>query len=525
MEIVINTISDLLTVARNYGDKPAIICDDKIVTYAEFVTDVDELSELLVQYRLCRGDRVMIVISGKVEYMISVLGVMNIGGIAVPCGADSSMDELAFLAEDVTPKFMIMDVNVYKSYFWESDCRFSEIELFIVLGNNHEDNEAPIETGKTIFFNPANVVGLNRRRNLEQVTSNDAALIMHTSGTGGRRKGVLLSHKNLIQTSKNIKEFMQVDESIREYVTVPLTHAFGFGRPRCVLLAGGTLVFDNGMFNPARMARSFKKYSCNAISGVSAVFALMFSRFEHLLANIGPAIRHIEIGSATMKVEHKLRLMELCPNARICMNYGLTEASRGTFMEFHSEKDRLDTIGTASPNTLVAIVDDEVNEVKFGVEGEIVVKGDNVAMGYWNQLELTKQKFSGQWFRTGDYGTMSEDGYIKLLGRKDDIINVGGDKVSPLEVEHVVRQLYPQLEFCVFGVPDANGILGEVVALAYEPSEIEEISIDHLTQYLKSHLEWYKIPKHLFKVEKIPKTQNGKVSRNKLKSTLLTELE
>ncbi len=520
MSAAITTTLDLLSANHRRAGQPAIVCRDRVLSYNELTTCVNNFSGFLAQRNLYRGDRAVLAISSKVDYLVAILAVMNIGGVAVPCGTDISIDDRVLIARDVAPRIMIMDIGTYRSHSWESDDQFGDTESFVILGNDCQGNLAATETRRTVFFDPSHMVDHSKLANRERVSPLDAALIMYTSGTGGERKGVLLSHNNLIQTSKNINEFMQVDESIREYVALPLSHSFGFGRVRCVLLAGGTLVFDDGMFNPARMTRDFKKHNCNAVSGVPAVFAMLLGRFEHMLAEIGPAVRHIEIGSAPMPMEHKMRLMNTCPNARICMHYGLTEGSRSTFIEFHSEKDRLDTVGKAAPNTLVTIVDDEGNEVEYGVEGEITVSGDNVAMGYWNRADLTQQRFSGQWFRTGDCGTMSEDGYVKFLGRKDDVINVGGDKVIPLEVESVIRQLYPGLELCVLGIPDPNGILGEVVALTYRRSETGSIHPDDLTRELRHRLEWHKVPKRVIEVEDIPKTQNGKVIRSKLKSML-----
>ena len=207
--------------------------------------------------------------------------------------------------------------------------------------------------------------------------------------------------------------------------------------------------------------------------------------------------------------------MKLLPNTRICMHYGLTEASRSAFIEFHTESEKLNTVGKQSPNMLITIRDDEGNEVPNGEEGEICVKGDAVTIGY---LELPKsESFWGEAFRTGDWGIKDEKGYISLKSRKKELINVGGKKVSPIEVEEVLKNL-DFIEDCVcVGVPDPENILGEVVKAFVVTTQPEKVRIELIDEFIGSQLESFKHPVMYEVIDKIPKTASGKIQRLSLR--------
>jgi acyl-CoA synthetase (AMP-forming)/AMP-acid ligase II len=201
------------------------------------------------------------------------------------------------------------------------------------------------------------------------------------------------------------------------------------------------------------------------------------------------------------------------------MPYGLTEASRSTFLEFRSESHKLDTVGRASPNVTIEIRDQELSPCKGGEQGEIVVRGGHVTEGYFRDDARTRGAFTADGaFRTGDFGFLDEEGYLHLLGRKDELINKGGIKISPLELEEKLREAYPELDFCVVGVPDPEGLAGEVPVMAY--ASATELSLGDVLSALAQKVERSKLPTAIARVDSIPRTANGKPMRRVLREQL-----
>lgn len=228
-------------------------------------------------------------------------------------------------------------------------------------------------------------------------------------------------------------------------------------------------------------------------------------------------LHYIEIGSAPMPIEEKELLINLLPSTRICMHYGLTEASRSCFMEFHESRNFLNTVGMSSPNMFIQIMDEYGNPLGAGIEGEICVKGRAVTHGYYEDDNANKESFFGEYFRTGDWGIQNSDGRIVLCSRKKELINVGGKKVSPIEVEDEINVLDFVKESVCVGVPDPSGVLGEVVKCYIVTDHPERIVPEEINKMIDNRLEDYKIPVFYEQIDEIPKTASGKIKRLSLK--------
>ncbi len=225
-------------------------------------------------------------------------------------------------------------------------------------------------------------------------------------------------------------------------------------------------------------------------------------------------LRYIEMGSANFTTEEKMELAALLPETRICMHYGLTEASRSAFMEFHKDKDYLCSVGRPTPNTIIKIFDEQGIEVPTGEEGEICIKGDHVTCGYINALN--ELSYFDDYFRTGDWGHKDREGYLYLTSRKKDLINVGGKKVSPMEVETLIQKVPGVLDCACVGIPDKEGYLGEVVKAYVVKETGSSTTFDEILSQITGKIEYYKLPVQWSWVEEIPKTQNGKILRHLL---------
>ncbi len=347
----------------------------------------------------------------------------------------------------------------------------------------------------------------------------DIADILFTSGSTGRPKGVVLTHANLVAAARNINAFIGNGASDREVVTVPLNHSFGLGRLRCSFLAGGTLILVPGLNFPALIYKALAEHAATGLACVPAGAAVLLKPGPEHLATAGRSLRFVELGSAPMEPAMKQALMDALPQARLCMHYGLTEASRSAFIEFHADAGRLASVGRASPNVQIQICDDAGTALEAGQTGRIRVKADTVMREYWRDPERSARVLDPQgWLDTGDIGWLDGAGYLFLAGRKDDLINVGGKKVYPPQVEGSLA-LHPDVLDCMcVGAPDPDGVLGEIPVAYVIARHAATPDAEVLMKFAAQRLEPHAVPRRIRFVEQLPRSASGKPMRSVLRT-------
>lgn len=467
-------------------DRIALITPAEQVTYAQLwercllaATDVKR------KYGLQQGDRIILSASANIDFIYAYFGIHIAGGVCVPIDPDTNETRFDLIRQSTKP--------------------------VCTMGTLHK-----VEGTETVPFSevltPCDEIEPYRQLEQEQIAD-----VLFTTGTTGAPKGVALNHRNLAAAALNINTFIQNAADDVELLALPVSHSFGLGRVRCVLSRGGALVLLGTFASMKKFFGQMEQYHCTGFGMVPAGWGYIKKMSGHKIRQFADQLRYIEIGSSFMSIEDKELLSELLPNTRICMHYGLTEASRSAFMEFHSEHDKLNTAGKASPNVEVKIFDAEGNEQPTGAEGEVCVKGEHVTCSYWNETpERFAKDFYNGYFRTGDAGCLDEDGYIHLKSRIKEMINVGGKKVSPMEVEDILN-IIPGIEdsACV-AMSDPEGVMGELVK-AFIVCKDESLTDAAILEALKPKLEVYKLPAVIERIDAIPKTASGKVQRLKLK--------
>jgi long-chain acyl-CoA synthetase len=462
-------------------NKTAIIDKKRTISYKELYQNIWATKLFLEkEYALQKGDVVIVAANKNLNFIYTYFAIHLIGAKVIPLDEQIQKDRLIYIVDKTEPKLIIG---------LQSEHNITSFDLLKEL--------EPIEVPKQIEF----------PKDFEE------ADILFTTGTTGDPKGVVLTHGNLVASANNINTFIQNDCDDIELLALPISHSFGLGRIKCVLSVGGTLVLLGSIVNMKRMFRTFEEQKISGFGMVPASWQYIQKMSGDRLKDFAKNLNYIEFGSAYMSAVEKQELINLFPNTRICMHYGLTEASRSTFMEFHTDVSYLNTIGKASPNVEISIKDDSGNTLSSGEEGEICIKGNHVTLGYFTNSNT--EFFHGDYFRTGDIGSINDNGYIHLKGRYKEIINVGGKKLSPIEVESKIQEFNNSLESACVGIKDPNGILGEVVkAFIVKSNTIQ--NFDALDAFLKSKLESYKIPAFYQWVDEIPKTKSGKIQRQKL---------
>lgn len=502
--------------AEKLPSKECIINASEILTYKELYEKQHEIAQFLLN-RFEEKSRIALLLDNSAEFILSFYGVSSAGMISVPMDPNMHIKNLVYMFNDCNVKCAIIPSR-HLNKFVENVEKFNDLNTLIVVG----EYEGDYITIKIIDFWEM-FSNQNEKHKKSLISENDIATILYTTGTTGPKKGVMLSHHNLLSASKNINEFMQIGEWAREVIPIPLTHSFGLARTRCVFDVGGTVILEKGFLFPNKILENIKKYQANGLSSVPTGFAILLDRFEPLMRKYAKDLRYIEIGSAFMREEHKKKLREICPNTRICMHYGLTEASRSTFIEFHSEKEYLNTIGKPSPNVEIKIVDKDNNELSNNMVGEILVNGEMVMKGYWNKSETTKESLTDGWLHTGDIGKKDESGYIYLLGRTTDIINVGGMKIAPGEVEEVLLRYNGTIEAAVIGTPSKDR--SDEVVKAFIVCKDNNVNVKDIQKFCLRELESYKAPQIIEIVDQLPKTGSGKIKRHVLREKELGRIE
>lgn len=475
-------LTDIINIAKTNPQKTAIILNDLRISYADLILNVRKTASFMVSAGLNARDKIILSGQKDIEFVYIYLASHLLGIINVIIDSHSNKTRLDFIEASVSPK--------------------------MCFGYNSEKiTSFPFDKLNLSDYKPHNC------RNLD-ISDDDVSEILFTTGTTGTPKGVCLTYKNIYASANNINKFIKNTKDDIEIIALPICHSFGLGRVRCNLLKGATMVFINGFTNVAQFFTYLGKYKVTGFGVVPAAWAYLVKISGEKISQFASNIKYIEIGSAAMPIDTKKQMLRMFPNTRICMHYGSTEASRSSFIEFHDEK-HLDSIGKPVCNDVyIKILNKEGHEVANDTKGEICIKGNMVMPHYLLECD-TVNSFYGDYFRSGDYGYKSDDGYFYLLGREKEMINVGGKKVSPCEVEDAICSLGVGDCICI-PAKDNSGLLGEVVK-CYILRHSTNLTFKQIDDGLQHKLEPYKRPALYEWIDEIPKTASGKKQRINLK--------
>lgn len=467
--------------ARLTPQKTAIIAGNLEVSYADLAHRISLSAQYFKTSGLQKGDRVVVSASKCVEFVYAYFGAHMAGLICVPIDSEINSVRLQRIEDCAQPKLLIGEI------------RNKETRKVIPFAEVTAEDEA-----ETSF-----------------PQSSDIADILFTTGTTGLPKGVSLSFENQMAAAEQINAFIGNSSDDVELLALPISHSFGLGRLRCVFAKGASIVLLGSFASMKKFYAEMDRCKVTGFGMVPSSWKYIQKMSGTKLADYAHQLKYIEIGSAFMPEADKRHLMELLPTTRICMHYGLTEASRTAFLSFHDDAEHLMSVGRPSPGCELAIFNDKGERTALGEDGELCVAGNHVCVAYWGQGELDFRKdFYGKYFRTGDWGYMDADGYAYLKSRIKEIINVGGKKVSPVEVEEVLNTMNGIAESACIGVKD--DVMGEVVK-AFVVGTLSASDDESIKKYAMAHLENYKVPAFIEHVPELPKTPSGKLQRLLLK--------
>jgi len=465
--------------AQEAPQKTALIQGETEVSYARLWHEVKRSASWFRDHTR-KGDRVILSASKDLSFVYAYFGAHMAGLICVPVDPETNETRLNRIVEVAQPGVIVGELRNHGGH---TVIPFADMKS---------------EAGEVLDF----------------PKETDIADLLFTTGTTGLPKGVSLSFGNQMAAADNINAFIGNTVDDVELLALPISHSFGLGRLRCVLSKGASLVMLGSFASMKRFFGEMERCHVTGFGMVPASWSYILKMSGDKIGQFANQLRYVEIGSAFMPLENKQKLMKLLPETHICMHYGLTEASRSAFISFHDETEHLMTAGKASPNTEIAVFSEQGDRLGIDEDGEICVKGGHVCSAYWGlPEEKFREDFFGDYFRTGDWGHIDAEGYIHLVSRKKEIINVGGKKVSPIEVEEQLNGIDGIEESACIGIHDE--VLGEVVKAFCVCSK--EVDYENVKKILFKKIENYKIPAFFETIDRLPKTQNGKLQRLLLK--------
>jgi acyl-CoA synthetase (AMP-forming)/AMP-acid ligase II len=473
-------------------DLAVVVPDGVRLTYRALREQVSDAADVLAQLGLGRDDRIAMVLPNSAEAIVLFLAASAVG-TAAPLNAAYKEDEFRFYLADIEARSLVVPPGA-----GEAARRALPAAATLV--------EASIDQRGRITLTSSSPHQAARRAAAPK--DDDVALVLHTSGTTSRPKLVPLRQRNLFLSAENIARTYDLTPSDVALCVMPLFHIHGLmASTMATFWSGGTVVvppkFDPLTFWPVTKANAATWYS--AVPTMHQML-LMRNRGERPMG--AEKLRFIRSSSSALSPE-TMRRLESSFGAPVLEAYGMTEASHQMASNPLPPADRRPgTVGTGT-GVRIAIMDEAGGLLASGARGEVVIQGPTVIDGYAHNPEANSKSFTDGWFRTGDQGFLDPDGYLSLVGRLKEMINRGGEKIAPREIDDVLLQHPAVGEAVAFGSP--HPAWGEEVAAAVvlkSPTTEKE-----LIAFARERLADYKVPRRVFIVEQIPRTATGKIQR------------
>src|SRR5437016_2670778 len=493
-----NTLLELIHIAPA-GNTAFLLTDSGIrVSYDSLRQQVTAMADALASLGIGRGDRVATVLPNGLPAVVSFLAA-SIAGTAAPLNPGYREDEFSFFLEDTKAKLVLCPpTGADAARKAAAGCGVPAYTLEMDASGNVTIAGAP--SGKTA----------------EPPAGDDTALVLHTSGSTGRPKRVPIRHRNLTASTTNIVEHYSLTPQDVSLCVMPLFHVHGLvASTLSTLQSGGTVAVPN-KFNPLSFWRTVRDSGATWYSAVPTIHNLLLSRAKERQTCEG--LRFIRSCSAALPPEMMAKMEDLF-GAPVLEAYGMTEASHQ--MSSNPRPPHARKPGSVGPGTGVAIgiMDEAGNLLAGGERGEVVIQGPNVVSGYENNPEANAKSFTNGRFCTGDQGFLDSERYLTLTGRLKELINRGGEKIGPREIDEVLLAHPAVAEAVAFGVPHRTW--GEEVAAAVVLRQ--PVSEAAILAFCKERLADFKMPKKLYVVDTIPRTATGKIQRGAVAKALAGE--
>ncbi len=491
--------------AQKYGERPAIVFEDQEISYAELADATARFAGGLRRMGIEPDDRVAVYLPNLPQFVIAIWGILKAGAIPTPMNPQLRAREIAYQLKDSGAKLIIGLLPLLEEIEKAIEDAGGDIKIVTVGGESPHTRFREVLRAEPLFVDR---------------DDEDVALQPYTSGTTGRPKGVLLTHRNLISNVQAVSKLFPLSpEEDRLLVPIPMFHITGMTVMMLSPLARGSTIYPMLRWDAEEAFRLIEKHKITDFLAVPTIYIDMLHHPKAQQYDLS-SLKLCSSGGAAMPVP-VMEAFEEKFGLPIYEGYGLTETSPVTHTNLAAPRRKPGSIGWPIENTECKIVNDKGEELPPGEVGELLIRGPQIMKGYHNNPEATRQAIEPDgFFHTGDLAYRDEEGYYYIVDRVKDMINVGGLNVYPKEVEQVLYEHPAVAECAVVGVPDERK--GETVKAyivlkpGYQPSEQLK---EELKQHCLNEIAAYKHPRYIEFVKELPKTASGKIQRYRLRES------
>jgi len=493
-----------------HPDRVALVHEDVRATYAEVNSKANCLAHWLCDQGLRPGDRVALLIENGLQYVVSYFGALKAGAAVVPLNSDLKPESLRPLLAELESTIIIASSR------FERMLQATDLDRFNLRALLVDDPQLSWSSASFAVHEWGELTRGGNGADLNLPLAQDAlANIVYTSGSTGKPKGVMLLHRNIVANTHSICRYLKIAGTDVQMVILPFFYVMGQSLLNTHVAAGGTVVVSNKSAFPASVLNTMVHEEITAFSGVPSTYAHLLHRSP--LAKYRDRLHALRYcsqagGHMSRVVKEELRRV-LPPSTQIYIMYGATEASaRLSYLEPEAFARKIDSIGKAIPGVSLDVLDPDGRRLPPGQSGELVASGPNIMMGYWRDPEGTSGALSEHGYHTGDLAQSDSEGYLYVMGRKDDLLKVGGHRINPTEIENVLMESDLLVEVMIQSIPDP--LLGhKLVALA--AARRDDCTENDILGFCAERLPKHKVPSEVRLVRSLPKNSSGKVDRGR----------
>lgn len=511
-----NLTQKLHETATRMPTKTAYYFAGESKTYAELDGAVTKFASGLQKLGVQKGDHVGLLLGNSPYFLIGLFGAMRAGATVIPMNPLYTPTEIGYMLDNGDVK-VVISLDVLLPLLEKVHPSLPKVESYILCETPKQPG-APEVAKEDLSIYPklqtfTSVLGSGDfSLEVPEVKDDDTAVILYTSGTTGKPKGAMLTHKNLYSNASDVSDYLKFNEDDRVITALPMFHVFCLTVALNAPLINGATLIIVPKFSPKEIFEIGKSLEPTVFAGVPTMYNFLYQYPEGTAEDL-KTLRLCISGGASMPVA-LLKNFENKFNVLVSEGYGLSEASPVTTFNPLDRPRKPGSIGTSIINVENKVVDVMGEEVPVGQVGELVVRGPNVMKGYYKLPDDTAATIMDEWLYTGDLARMDEEGYFYIVDRKKDMIVVGGYNVYPREVEEVLYNHPDIIEAAVVGVP--NPTHGEAVK-SFIVSKNPELTEEAVREYCADHLAKYKLPTEVEFLEELPKNATGKILRRALK--------
>ncbi|WP_231757053.1 AMP-binding protein [Microbulbifer elongatus] len=535
------SILDVFTSATaKYAERPAFTCLGQTLT----IGDIDRLSAQFASYlqnhtNLKPGDCVAVQLPNVLQYPVAVFGALRAGMVVVNTNPLYTQREIKHQLNDSGAKALVVLANIADT----AAAVIGETSVEQVIVSEIADLHPPLKRvlintvakhikkmvpdfhfENQVNFRDAMSAGAKQPHQDVQRTADDIAVLQYTGGTTGVAKGAMLTNRNLVANMEQVREALgdSMKEGEEIYIApLPLYHIYAFTIHCMALFATGnhSILIPNPRDIPA-FVKTLKGVRFTGFVGLNTLFNGLMRNPD--FANLDFSKLHTTASGGMALTRDTAKRWEEMTGCVVTEGYGMTETS--PVVSFNpAEAVQLGTVGKAVPNTEVKVIDENGNDLPNNTPGELCVRGPQVMKGYWERPEATAETIDSEgWLKTGDMAVIQDDGYIKIVDRKKDMIIVSGFNVYPNEIEDIVSAHPKVTEAAAVGIPDER--TGETVKLFVVKAD-NSLTEEEIVAYCRENMTAYKVPKNIEFREDLPKTNVGKILRRELRDEELKKVE